>query len=174
VYPELRRLDQSRMRRERNDHTLEPTALVHEVYLQLAKQGELQWRNRAHFLAVASEAMRRILVDYARAHNAGKRGGESAKVELTYAEGLGREPFTVVLEIHHLLEELARTDERMSKIVELRYFGGLSHDEVGEVLGTSTRTVKRDWEVARAWLYTRMHRGRPSDAGTVATAQGNL
>lgn len=156
VYPELKRIAEGRMRKERGDHTLEPTALVNEVFLRLVDQKRINFHNRAHFLALASELMRRILVDHARAHRAGKRGGGAAKVELENAVPVMDPHGFDFFEIHRLLEELAVGNPRGSRVVELRYFGGLTHDEVAEVLGVDARTVKRDWEVARAWLFLRL------------------
>jgi RNA polymerase sigma-70 factor (ECF subfamily) len=164
VYPELKRLAEFRMRSERSNHTLQPTALVNELVVQMCSSPNQPWRDRVHFLAIASRAMRRILVDYARAHNSDKRGGQSCRIQM---EGLNlRDPrdFCDILEIHDLLERLAREDKRMADVVELRYFGGLSNAEVGEMLGIGERTVKRDWQVARAWLFAHLHKGK-DDAG---------
>jgi RNA polymerase sigma factor (TIGR02999 family) len=160
LYPELKRIAEGRMRRERPDHTLQATALVNEFVVRLCTVTQQPWQSRLHFLAIASRAMRRILVDHARAHNSDKRGGADCKVQL---EGSIAEPrqFQDILEIHHLLEKLASEDPRMANVVELRYFGGLSNGEVAETLGVAERTVKRDWQVARAWLYARMHRRNP-------------
>lgn len=155
VYPELRRIAEGRLRRERADHTLEPGALVNELFLRMVKQDEVNFRNRAHFLAVSSELMRRILVDHARAHRAEKRGGGGVKLELDEGQILDGGGFDF-LELHDLLDELAATNPRAAKVVEMRYFGGLTHDEAADVLGVDSRTVKRDWEVARAWLYLRL------------------
>lgn len=168
VYPELRRMAAGRMRRERFDHTLQPTALVNEFVVRLCASQHLVWRDRAHFLAVASRAMRRILVDYARAHNAEKRGGDS-KLRMEGLEDIQAPRVVDVLEIHEVLEQLAEEDERMAKIVEMRYFGGLQNSEVAEALGVSERTVKRDWELARAWLYARLRRKEIDADGTGKT-----
>jgi len=153
VYDELRRLAGRYMARERSDHTLQPTALVHEAYLRLIGQRDINWQNRAHFFGVAAQLMRRILVDHARAHKARKRGGSQAKVALdetlTYADNKGAE----LLAIDEALTRLSHRDARQARIVELRFFVGLTEEEAAEVLGVSTRTVKRDWSVARAWLY---------------------
>ena len=156
LYPELKRIAQRRMRGERTDHTLQGTALVNEFVVRLCAETQQPWQSRLHFLSVASKAMRHILVDYARSHHAQKRGGVERKVKLEddIAEA-GH--FADVLEIHDLLEKLAAEDPRMANIVELRYFGGLSNKEVAETLGVGERTVNRDWMVARAWLYARMH-----------------
>lgn len=150
VYNELRRVAKRQMMRERADHTLESTALVHEAYLRLVDQRSMKWQNRAHFFAVASEMARRILVDHAKAKNAKKRGGP--KVSLDDSP----EPFAAqdadVIAVNDALNELAKLDPRQAKIVELRYFGGLTIEETAEVIGVSTPTVKRDWLVARAFL----------------------
>jgi RNA polymerase sigma factor (TIGR02999 family) len=160
LYPELKRIAEGRMRRERPDHTLQATALVNEFVVRLCTVTQQPWQNRLHFLAIASRAMRRILVDHARAHNSEKRGGADCKVQLEGSIAEPR-PFQDILEIHHLLERLSVEDPRMANVVELRYFGGLSNGEVAETLGVAERTVKRDWQVARAWLYAQMHRRNP-------------
>lgn len=150
VYSELRKVAKRHMMRERSGHTLESTALVHEAYMRLVDQNNPRFQNRAHFYAVAAEMARRILVDYAKARNAKKRGGPKVPLELA------PEPFekqdTDVIALHDALEELAKLSQRQAKVVELRYFGGLSVEETAEVLGVSTPTVKRDWLVARAFL----------------------
>jgi len=160
LYPELKRIAEGRMRRERPDHTLQATALVNEFVVRLCTVTQQPWQSRLHFLAIASRAMRRILVDHARAHNSEKRGGPNCKVQLEGSIAEPR-PFQDILEIHHLLERLSVEDPRMANVVELRYFGGLSNGEVAETLGVAERTVKRDWQVARAWLYAQMHRRNP-------------
>ncbi|MCC6343097.1 MAG: sigma-70 family RNA polymerase sigma factor [Bryobacterales bacterium] len=150
VYQELRKIARRQMLKERAEHTLESTALVHEAYLRLVGQKGSKWQNRAHFFAVASEMARRILVDHAKARNAKKRGGP--KVSLDDSP----EPFVRqdadVIAINDALDELAKLDPRQAKIVELRYFAGLTIEETAEVIGVSTPTVKRDWLVARAFL----------------------
>ncbi|MCZ2148043.1 MAG: sigma-70 family RNA polymerase sigma factor [Bryobacterales bacterium] len=150
VYQELRKIARRQMMKERAEHTLESTALVHEAYLRLIGQKGSKWQNRAHFFAVASEMARRILVDHAKARNAKKRGGP--KVSLDDSP----EPFVRqdadVIAINDALDELAKLDPRQAKIVELRYFAGLTIEETAEVIGVSTPTVKRDWLVARAFL----------------------
>lgn len=154
VYAELRRLAASYLRRERANHTLQPTALVHEAYLRLVDQTQVQWQNRAHFFGVAAQMMRRILVDHARAHDAEKRGGEFQKLSLDEnvdVSGGGRDLNLVALD--EALDRLAALDPQKSKIVELRFFGGLSVEETAEVLGVSAPTVKRQWRMAKAWLY---------------------
>ena len=153
IYAELHRIAERQMRRERPDHTLQPTALVHEAFLRLAGQ-ESGWNNRSHFLSVASQAMRRILVDHARRQRSLKRGGQNEKVELNEAIiDSGGAATTVDLEaLDRALAKLAALDPRHAKIVELRFFGGLEVVEAAEVLGISAATVKRDWQFAKAWL----------------------
>ena len=153
IYDELRRLAAYYMRRERPDHTLQATALVHEAYLRLSKQQEVAWQNRAHFLAIASSVMRRILVDHARAHNRSKRGGKQQKISLEEIPLFTEERSEELIQLDRALNRLTEEHPRQSQIVELRFFGGLSVEEIGEVLQVSTKTVKRDWSVARAWLY---------------------
>ncbi len=153
IYDELRRLAGNYLRRERSDHTLQPTALVHEAYLKLIDQTQVKWQNRAHFFGIAANIMRRILVDYARQHRADKRGGAAEKLPLEeeiliVSEGKSAE----LLALDEALENLAKIDSQKSKIVELRYFGGLSVEETAEVLGVSEITVKRHWRMAKAWL----------------------
>ena len=153
VYRELKRLAAGYLRSERAEHTLQPTALAHEAYLRLVGREEIQWQNRAHFLGVAARAMREILVDHARRRKALKRGGGQALT--LYDEALpvaGGRPVAFD-DLDQALVDLARLSERQAKVVELRYFGGLTIEETGEVLGISPVTVKRDWATARAWLY---------------------
>ena len=160
LHDELHRLAGARMRRERPDHTLQPTALVHEAYARIAGQPGLHWQDRAQFLQVAAHAMRQILVDHARARNAQKRGGDRARVTLDerLAETDGQE--VDVLDLHEKLEALAALHERKAKVVELRFFGGLTHEEAGEVLGVAAKTVEADWAFARAWLRREMRADR--------------
>lgn len=153
VYNELRRLAGRYMRGERADHTLQPTALVHEAYPRLIGQHEVAWQNRSHFYGVAARLMRNILVDHARARQAHKRGGQEQKVTFDEALEFAGGERTDVLALDEALSRLAQRDPRQARIVELRFFGGLSENEAAEVLGISVRTVKRDWAVARAWLY---------------------
>ena len=153
VYSELRRLARNHLRRERLDHTLQPTALVNEAYLKLADQRRVRWQNRAQFFGVAAQLMRRILVDHAREHQAAKRGGaDQQRLSITSAEGLAKQPGVDLLALNEALDELATTDPQQSRIVELKFFGGLSVEEIAEVLGISHATVGRDWKMARAWL----------------------
>jgi RNA polymerase sigma factor (TIGR02999 family) len=168
LYQELRRCAAAHLRRERATNTLQPTALVHEVYLRLVKQDRTNWQNRSHFLGIASQMMRRILVDRARAHNTPKRSGRWARVTLD--EGMAQDPGREVdlLDLDRALAELATFDPRKSKVAELRFFGGLSLVETGQVLDVSVATVEREWQVARAWLYSRLTAakkvGAPHDA----------
>jgi RNA polymerase sigma factor (TIGR02999 family) len=155
IYDDLRRLAASYLGRERPGHTLQPTALVHEAYLRLASQDRVQWRNRHHFVGVAAQLMRRILVDHARAHRAAKRGGPDTRVSLDDANPAAPKagPATVdLLDLDAALTRLAALDPRQARLVDLRYFGGLSIEETAEVLALSPATVKREWQLARAWL----------------------
>ncbi len=156
VQQELRRRAAARLRRERPGHLLQPTALVHEAYLRLVDQSHTDWQNRAHFFALASEMMRRILVDHARRRKMAKRSGGWARVTLDDSEARYDPPDVDVLDLDAALSELASLDPRKSRGAELRFFGGLSHDEVAYSLGISRATVERDWEMARAWLYRRL------------------
>ena len=160
VYRELRRRAGAYLRRERQHHTLQPTALVHEAFMRLVGQERVAWQNRAHFFAIASHMMRRILVDYAREHQAAKRPGAGVKVMLDDRIGAAPPPACGLIDLDQALAELARIDPRQGQIVELRYFGGLSEQEVGEVLSISRTTVTREWQTARAWLFRRMTTGR--------------
>jgi RNA polymerase sigma-70 factor (ECF subfamily) len=153
VYSELRRLAFACLNRERRDHTLEPTALVHEVFLRLTRGGQPAWQDRAHFLGVASRLMRQILVDYARRHRARKRGGSRERVSLLDSVVVSREKSDELLLLDQALGRLAEQDERQSRIVEMKFFGGLGVEEIAEVLQLSPRTVKREWMMARAWLH---------------------
>jgi RNA polymerase sigma factor (TIGR02999 family) len=153
IYGELRRLAASYLRRERPGHTLQPTALVHEAYLRLLEQRQVDWSNRAQFMGLAAVMMRRILVNHARDRVARKRGGGAEHVPLTLlAEGIGVAEVNVI-DLHEALERLSETDPRKGRIVELKFFGGSTTDEIAESLGVSAATVERDWKFARAWLY---------------------
>jgi RNA polymerase sigma factor (TIGR02999 family) len=164
VYAELRRRAAAQLRRERPGQTLQPTALVHEAYMRLAGQHRADWQNRAQFLAVASQMMRRILVDRARARHAGKRGGGGAQVSLEEAAGIpAPAPGVDVLDLDAALNRLAELDPRKSHIAELRFFGGLSLEETGRLLQVSAKTVERDWQAARAWLFRALSQ-QPGDA----------
>jgi RNA polymerase sigma factor (TIGR02999 family) len=153
VYRELRRRAAAYLRRERRDLTLQPTALVHEAYLRLVDQRSVVWQNRAHFFAVASQMMRRILVDRARGRRMGKRSGRWARVTLEEGARVTHPSDVDVLDLDDALTRLAAFDPRKSQVAELRFFGGLSLEETGEALGVSLATVERDWQAARAWLY---------------------
>lgn len=152
VYEELRALAESYLQRERPDLTLQATALVHEAYLRLIKQEEVQWQNRAHFFAVAAQAIRRILVDHARGHARQKRGGDRERVRLDEDVAVSPERDLDLVAVDEALLELAQLNQRQAQIVELRFFGGLSLRDVAEVLKVSPRTVDGDWSMARAWL----------------------
>ena len=169
VYGELRRLAARYMRSERADHTLQPTALVHEAYLRLAGQRAVNWENRIHFFAVAAQIMRRILVDHARAHRSEKRGGREPKGPVDEALALTADNREGVLAIDEALGHLSERDPRLARIVELRFFAGLTGDEIAEVLGISPRTVKREWMVAKAWLRGELSSIKLDDNGTVGT-----
>ena len=159
VYGELRRLAAAHLRREREHHTLQSTALVNEAFLRLVNQQHVQWRNRAHFYGIAAQMIRRILVDYARSQHAEKRGAGAVKLELDEAIAAAAPQADLdLLGLNDALEKLAGFDERQSKIVELRFFAGLSVEETGEVLDLSPATVKREWQTARAWLFREMTR----------------
>jgi len=157
VYSELRRLAGNYLRRERQDHTLQPTALVNEAYLKLVDQHSAHWQNRAQFFGVAAQLMRRILVDHAREQQAAKRGGaDQQRLSITSAEMMAEQPKIDLMALNESLEELSKMDEQQSRIVELKFFGGLSIEETAEVLGISHATVERDWKMARAWLRRRL------------------
>ena len=164
VYDELRRRAAAYLRRERRGGTLQPTALVHEAYLRLVDQRRAAWQNRAQFLGVAAEMMRRILVDRARARRAAKRSGKWARVTLDPALALSNPLDVRVLDLDHALRRLAALDPRKSRVAELRFFGGLSLQETGEVLDISLGTVERDWQVARAWLFDALSETPRDDA----------
>ena len=157
IYEELRRLAHHHMDGQRPDHTLQTTALVNEAYLRLADQTSPHWQNRAHFFAVAARAMRQILVSYARSQQAQKRGGGALKVELDEGALVSPEQSKEIVDLHEALDRLAALDSRKAQVVELKYFGGLNHDEMAEVLKMSRVTVRRDWEFAKVWLYTELH-----------------
>jgi RNA polymerase sigma factor (TIGR02999 family) len=157
VYEELRRLAHHHMGGERPGHTLQTTALVNEAYLRLADQTNPRWQDRAHFFAVAARAMRQILVNYAKSYRAQKRGGGAIKVELDEAAIISPEQSRAIVELHEALERLDTLDSRKARVVELKYFAGLNHDEIAEVMKISTVTVRRDWVFAKAWLYDELH-----------------
>jgi len=154
LYRDLRRVAGSHMRNERADHSLQPTALVHEAYLRLRKVHSIDWQSRSHFLAVAAHTMRQILVDHARAKHAGKRGLEWNQVSIEVGElSAALESSVDMVVLDEALGRLETFDQRQAKVVEMRFFGGLSEDEIGAQLGISERTVKREWRIAKAWLY---------------------
>jgi RNA polymerase sigma factor (TIGR02999 family) len=153
VYDELRHLAAGYMRRERPDHTLQPTALVHEAYLKLIEQREVNWQGRAHFFGIAAQTMRRILVDHARGHLRDKRGGGVIPVPLDEALAFSPEQSSELVKLDESLERLAKLDPRQSRIVELRFFGGMTVEQTADILGISPKTVKRDWSMAKAWLH---------------------
>jgi RNA polymerase sigma factor (TIGR02999 family) len=156
VYKELRRLAHFQLRNERSEHTLQSTALVHEAYLRLVGASSPRWESRTHFFAIAAQVMRQILVDYARQHRAAKRGGDVCKLSLEDAMVAPREAAVEVIALDDALQALAKIDERQSRVVELRFFAGLSVEEISVALDVGSATVQRDWTAARAWLYREM------------------
>ena len=158
VYDELRRLAERYLRRERPDHTLQATGLVHETYLRLVDQQNVTWQNRTHFFGIAAHLMRQILVDYARRHHAAKRGEAAPRLSLDEALGLPHERDVGLIALDDALTSLAALDPQQSRIVELRFFGGLSLDETAEMLGISPATVFYEWTLARAWLHRELKR----------------
>ncbi len=152
VYPELKRIAAKQMQHERLDHTLQPTALVHEAFVKLAGGSDWAMQNRGHFFAVASQVMRQILVDHARQYRSLKRGGGGAAAEIQEWHLITSEKPDVVIEVDRLLTRLENLDERQAQVVVMRYFAGFAEDEIAHALGISVRTVKRDWSMARAWL----------------------
>jgi RNA polymerase sigma factor (TIGR02999 family) len=158
VYTELHRLARSYMRRERLNHTLQPTALINEAYMRLA-QAPIDWQSRAHFIGVAANAMRRILVDHARAHLAAARGGDLRQVEWEETFGMAAERSHELVALDEALQQLEALNPRQAKIIELHFIGGLSFEEIGAVLDLSPRTAKRDWAVARLWLFRQINPG---------------
>jgi RNA polymerase sigma factor (TIGR02999 family) len=174
VYGELRKQARRYLARERRGHTLQPTALVHEVYLRLFGKTLMKWQTRAHFFAVSAQVMRRILVDHARSREARKRGGSWTKLALNeeMAGSIARPQDFLALD--DAIKQLGQLDARQSQIVELRFFGGLSEEETAEVLGISARTVKRDWRLARAWLYERLAAEGKSNAKVIPKGQVEL
>ena len=153
VYDELRRLASNYLRRERAGHTLQPTALVNEAYLRLVDQRKAKWQNRAQFFGVAAQLMRRILVDHARVRQAQKRGGsDQQQISLSHADRIAEHPEIDLLALHEALNQLAVIDPQQARVVELKFFGGLTIEETAEVIGISHATVERDWTMARAWL----------------------
>ena len=160
IYAELRRLASSYLRRERPDHTLQATALVHEAFIKLVDQRAVRWQNRAHFFGIAAQAMRRILVDHARAHSAEKRGSGERAVSLDEAVALVGAPSVDLLALDEALTRLTTIDPQQSRVVELRFFGGLTIEETAEVMDVSPATVGREWTLAKAWLYAELTRSK--------------
>jgi RNA polymerase sigma factor (TIGR02999 family) len=159
VYDELHRIATRYMRGERRRNTLQTTALVNEAYMRLADYKRMQWQDRAHFFAVAAQAMRRILIDFARARRNRKRGGDAERVSLDEGIAPTTDNSTDLLALNEALEQLEKMNARQARVVELRYFGGLDEKEVGHVLGIAPRTVRADWQLARAWLYKTLTTG---------------
>jgi len=177
VYEELHAVAEAYMRRERPDHTLQPTALINEVYLRLVDQSSVHWENRAHFFAVAAQAMRRILVNHAKHHGRAKRGGGRKNVPLPETLVFAEEKGFEILELDEALTQLSAISPDRARVVELRFFGGLTIEETAQVLGVSTASVERYWRGAKAWLYRQLTRGgsgserdRESDSGPPATS----
>jgi RNA polymerase sigma factor (TIGR02999 family) len=164
VYKELHRLASAYMRRERPEHTLQATALIHEAYLRMAHE-DVDWKNREHFIGVAAHVMRRVLVDYARAHNAEIRGGGMQRVEFVDGLAISADRIDEVLLLDEALGRLAAQNGRQARVVELRYFGGLSNEQIGELLGIAPRSVKRDWSLARLWLFHELRSKEPGPVG---------
>lgn len=158
VYGELRQIARRYLSNERSEHTLQSTALVHEAYVRLTQQDVPQWQNRAHFFGVSAQLMRQILVDYARSHRASKRGGNVCKLALDEVEEQPQAADVDIVALDDALKSLAEMDAQQSRVVELKFFGGLSIEDTAEVLGVSPSTVKRDWVTARAWLYRELDR----------------
>ncbi|HKN15350.1 MAG TPA: sigma-70 family RNA polymerase sigma factor [Candidatus Sulfotelmatobacter sp.] len=165
VYSELRRLAGGYMRRERSDHTLQPTALVHEAYLRLVGQRAVDWQSRSHFFGIAAQVMRRILVDHARGHLRDKRGGGQKPVPIDEALVFAPEQAQELVKLDQALERLTQLDPRQGKIVELRFFGGLTVEQTADLLSISPKTVKRDWSVAKAWLHGELKTSHGDTAG---------
>ncbi len=165
VYSELRRLAGGYMRRERSDHTLQPTALVHEAYLRLVGQRAVDWQSRSHFFGIAAQVMRRILVDHARGHLRDKRGGGQKPVPIDEAFVFAPEQAQELVKLDQALERLTQLDPRQGKIVELRFFGGLTVEQTADLLSISPKTVKRDWSVAKAWLHGELKTSHGDTAG---------
>jgi RNA polymerase sigma-70 factor, ECF subfamily len=163
LYSELRRMAASYLSRERRDHTLQPTAVVHEAYFRLVDQKNVHWQNRQHFFGVAAQAMRRVLVDHARSHQSLKRGGAQGKVSLESAMVCATDRSAELVAIDEALGRLVTFDPQQARIIELRFFGGLTVEETAQVLGISPATVKRDWSVAKAWLAREIGKERGSE-----------
>lgn len=163
VYDDLRRLAAAYLRRERRGHTLQATAIVHEAYLRLAESAEVHWHDRGHFVGLIARTMRQILVDYSREHNSAKRGGGTQRVSLAEARNLAGGPSVDLVALDDVLRDLAALDSRKAEIVELHFFGGLTFDEIASALDISRRSVAREMQRARAWLFRELVNGRPGD-----------
>jgi RNA polymerase sigma-70 factor (ECF subfamily) len=173
IYQELHRLAARCLREERPDHTLQPTALVHEAYLKISGQRNANWQSRTQFFAVAAQLMHRRLVDYARAHLRAKRGGKAKRIGLEDVTLVSKDRSDEVLAVHESLARLAELDPRQARVVELRYFGGLTMDEIAEVFGVSSKTIKREWTIAKAWLFGDLtERHGNSDNRSVGESKG--
>lgn len=159
VYDELHKLARRYMSRERKGHTLQTTALINEAYVRLVDQRNVQWANRSHFFAISAQIMRRILIDHARRHQYAKRGGGAQQVSLDESAIIALDDLSEILRLDEALKSLAELDPRRSRVVELRYFGGLNNEEIAGVLNISENTVIRDWNMARAWLYSQLTTG---------------
>lgn len=157
VYEQLKRQARALMANERADHTLQPTALVHEAFIRLSDEAGIEWENRKHFYGIASRLMRRILIEYARQHNAGKRGNDKIHFSVDEMQIPTEERAASIIVLDEALEKLAEIDERQAKIVEMRFFGGFTNDEIAEALEISERTVKRIWKSAKFWLYRELN-----------------
>lgn len=165
LYPELKRMASAHMRRERSDHTLQPTALVNELYLNLMRRSDVTWTSRDHFLLAASHAMHLLLVDHARARKAQKRGGSWSRLEIDDLHGgVSANQAIEILELDELMTRLARQEPRMAKVVEMKFFGGLTFSEIGGALEIDERTAKRDWTLAKAWLRGQLKSSEPNDS----------
>jgi RNA polymerase sigma factor (TIGR02999 family) len=158
VYEELRRLARGYLQHERPGHTLQPTALVHEAYLRLVQQKEVEWQDRSHFFGIAARLMRQILVNYAKAHRTGKRGGGAPKLSLDAAEFVPQESADDLVALDELLQDLAKTYPRQSEVVEFKFFGGMETKEIAVALKISEKTVLRDWSFAKLWLFRELNR----------------
>jgi len=161
VYTELHRLAKGYMSRERRDHTLQPTALINQAYLRIAQQDHVEWQNHAHFIGFAANVMRRVLVDHARGHNAAMRGGKQVRVDLDEGIAISKETSAEILLLEDALTRLEKLNPRQAQVVEMRYFGGRSVEEVAGVLGIAPRSVKRDWSLARMWLFEEIQKTSP-------------
>ncbi len=164
AYPELRKIARRCLRRERPEHTIQATALVHEAYLRLFDVHQVQWQGRAHFFAIIAKVMRRILVEYARAQRSWKRGGGMRRVTLNEALVVSSESNPEIIRLNEALDEMAKFDARKAEVVEMKYFGGLTAEEIASVLRISTQCVNRDWSLAKAWLVREMARQEASGA----------